>query len=322
MHVRPEIAALRSDKAKQARLRDAMDAAQARWRARPQVAQVLADLKCYAAGAELDSLARLNELLGSFEHAEALVAQWCRDFLGPLRHEPLAQVPLRHHYGQGFATMQLASEGGAALSLAVYEEKADFTPPRSAVFSDRELHELVLAGSGGASIHQVRGGHGARVRIESERRALRAGSRLAIIGGHAARQIGQVAGQMVILQLTRVPDRPGLTREYAIPSGELPMQSSGDKRASQCEMAMAVLGAMERRDAAGAIAEMAQSGPDHLRWEALRHTLALDSGRGMRRLERIASEAGDPLAEPARRLHAQLLAAHPQLADREAPCPA
>lgn len=281
---------------------------------------MLSELRCYAAGAELGSLARLSEILGSIEPANEFVGQWCRDFLGPLRHNPLAQVPLRHHYGQGFATMQLASEGGAALSLAVYEKKADFAPARSAVFSDRELHELVLAGSGEASTHHVLGGHEVRVHIESEGRALGAGSRLATLGGHAARQIGQVAGQMVILQLTRVPDRPGLTREYAIPSGELLMQSSGDKRASQCEMAMAVLGAMERRDAAGAIAEMAQSGPDHLRWEALRHTLALDSGRGMRRLERIASEAGDPLAEPARRLHAELLASHPQLAESEAPC--
>lgn len=149
-----------------------------------------------------------------------------------------------------------------------------------------------------------------------------AGSRLATVGGDSARQIGRVAGRLVILQLTRLPDRPGLTREYAILSGELLMQSSGDKRASQCEMAMAVLGAMDCRDAAGAIEEMARSGPDHLRWEALRHTLALDSRRGMRLAEAIAGEADDPLAESARRLHAQLLAAHPQLADREAPCPA
>ena len=218
--------------------------------------------------------------------------------------------------------MQLASEGGAALSLAVYEEKADFAPPRRAVFSDRELHELVLAGSGEASIHHVLGGQGARVRIESEKRTLGAGSRLATVGGNSARQIGRVAGRLVMLQLTRVPDRPGLTREYAIPSGELLMQSSGDKSASQCEMAMAVLGAMERRDAAGAIADLALSGPDHLRWEALRHTLALDSRRGMRLVEAIAGEAGDPLAEPAKLLHAELLASHPQLAESEAPCPA
>lgn len=322
MQIRPEIAALRGDKATQARLRDAMDVAQSGWSARPHVASLLSDLRLYAAGAELGSLGRLSELLGSLEHAEEFVGQWCRDFLGPLCREPLAQVPLRHHYSPSFATMQLAREGAAALSLAVYEEKVDCAPPRSAVFSDRELRELVLAGSGEASIHHVRVGHEARVRIESEKRTLGAGSRLETVGGDSVRQIERVAGRLVMLQLTHVAEQPGLTREYAIPSGKLLMQSSGDKRSSQCEMAMAVLGAMERRDAAGAIADLAHSGPDHLRWEALRHTLALDSRRGMRLAEAIAGEAGDPLAEPARQLHAQLLAAHPQLAESEASCPA
>lgn len=59
----------------------------------------------------------------------------------------------------------------------------------------------------------------------------------------------------------------------------------------------------------------------HLRWQALRECLGLDSGAGFAALTGIAQRSDDPLAAPAGALRAQLLEAYPQLAEVNI-CPA
>lgn len=323
MQIAPEIAALRSDKPAQRQLRQIMEAAHSEWRAPSEVGEVLADLARFAAGEPLSRLGAMGRLMRGPGAAQGFVKDWCRAFLQVLARVPLAQVPLRHHHRAGYSWMQLASHGGATLSLAVYEELADPPPARSAVFSDREQHELVLAGRASAICHRIVATTPDHAHIASEARALAAGDVMTCAGEQAARRIEAVEGRLVLLQLTRVPEAPGLTREYALPSGVLLKQSSGDKRTSQREMAMAVLVALDRHDAAQAIALHANAGPEHLRWEALRHTLALDARAGSALLARIARSPNDPLAAPALELQAQLQAAYPPFALlKESPCPA
>lgn len=86
---------------------------------------------------------------------------------------------------------------------------------------------------------------------------------------------------------------------------------------------MGLLARMRRQDAAPAMAEIARGqGSDHLRWQALRNCLALDTAQGFSALTAIAANPADALARPAGALRAQLLEAHPQLTGLEAdPCP-
>lgn len=87
-------------------------------------------------------------------------------------------------------------------------------------------------------------------------------------------------------------------------------------------MAMALLGRMGRRDAAGLLAQIASGeGNEHLRWQALRNALALDSAVGLAALEELSGRVGDALAMPAAKLHRQLVDEHPGLTRREwQPC--
>nr|WP_298896880.1 hypothetical protein [uncultured Altererythrobacter sp.] len=179
------------------------------------------------------------------------------------------------------------------------------------------MHDLILAGQGEARFHQLRA-NGMKAAIKTRRFSLSAGSRIASIGNHQARQFDRVSGQLLVLQLSRIPKSPDVTCEYSLESGQLLLQSSGDKRASQQEMAMAVLSAMGRSDAAPILANMIKTGPDHLRWEAMRHALALDTEAGLRALIEIANSTGESLAGPANRLLAQLQTSYPQLAQKEA----
>lgn len=82
-------------------------------------------------------------------------------------------------------------------------------------------------------------------------------------------------------------------------------------------MAMAVLGAMGRADAVPAMLEQSRTAPVQLRWEALRHAIALETTIGFNRLEEVAADASDPLSDHAGRVRQQLLAAYPQLAEQE-----
>ena len=87
-------------------------------------------------------------------------------------------------------------------------------------------------------------------------------------------------------------------------------------------MAMALLGRMGRRDAAGLLAQIASGeGNEHLRWQALRNALALDSAVGLAALEELSGRVGDALAMPAAKLHRQLVVEHPGRTRREwQPC--
>jgi hypothetical protein len=61
-------------------------------------------------------------------------------------------------------------------------------------------------------------------------------------------------------------------------------------------------------------------GSAHLRWQAVRECLALDTARGFALLSRIAADPADDLSTSAGALRAQLVETYPQL--ESGPCPA
>ena len=80
---------------------------------------------------------------------------------------------------------------------------------------------------------------------------------------------------------------------------------------------MALLNRMGRPDAVPAFTEIARTGSDHLRWQAMRHCLAMNVRTGFALLGAMARSVDDPLATPAGALRARLIEQYPELLELE-----
>lgn len=315
MRIDPRLRALREGGPARRDWRRELSAACEAWRADPRAASVLADLAGYGQGRPLGECPALARAIGDRGRALALVDALFVRLLPALRGDPLGQLPLRHYSGGGVSTLLLARKARAMLLLSARE--AGETVQDSVSFGDGERRELVLAGEGEGRLARLTGPAPGQARLASGRLPLRAGVSLALDPSREALTVRRVARRLVSLRLVRAAAAPGPTREYRLSDGAFLRQASGDMRESRHELMLAVLGRMERKDAAPVMAEMARQGSDHIRWQALRECLALDTETGFRALCAIAADAGDPLAGPAGALRAQLREAHPVLAQFE-----
>ena len=240
--------------------------------------------------------------------------------IAALAREPLARVPFIHVCKPGFAMLQLLASGNAALSLALYDATANFTaaPARSIAFQDCERHELVLAGSAEIRIVQCSSRRDGGAVFDCKSRQLGPGSVLSFDGARSARLVDRVETATVILRLSRTPANPRPAEEFDLATGDLLHRATGSKAESQRELAMELLGRMGRSDAARVIEQAAMRGSAHLRWQAVRECLALDTARGFALLSRIAADPADDLSTSAGALRAQLVETYPQL--ESGPC--
>jgi hypothetical protein len=315
MRIDPQLQALRGNASPQRDAQGVLFDAREAWSVDPCVAPVLGELEAYGKGAPLAECPALAAALGDPAAAMTLVGALVERMLPALRREPLGQVPLRQFSGNGVSALLLARGTRAMLMLSA-REPGDV--PREAVaFSDGERHELVLAGEAEARLVRL-----GRARPEVAQLAvadvpLQARVSLALDQSREALLPGRVTRRLVSLRLTRAAERPQPTREYRLSDGAFLHQSSGDIGESRHELMLALLGRMGRTDAAPLMGEMACEGSEHIRWQALRECLALDTSTGFRTLCTIARDAADPLASPAGALRAQLLEAHPVLAQLE-----
>lgn len=314
MRIDSQIAALPRDPAEQRRGQNAINEAVQRWKADPALTPVLQQFSRYANGDALEALSELHALLRSKEAADRFVESWLNVHLAALRESPLSQLPFRHSYNSGFATMQLLVEREASLALVVYEERSDPIEPESAIFSDREQHEIAVAGQA-QGIFSCLNHAGDLSNIV---RRVGPGDVFSFDCNREVRQWTEVEGRLVLLQLSRTAQQPKPSRELNLKDGSLLMQSDGDKLTSQSSMALAVLGALGRKDAVPVMGKLASNGPAHLRWEAVRQMLALDPFGGIDALDRMAADPADELAAPARNLAAQLRDQYPGLRAEEA----
>jgi hypothetical protein len=316
MRVDPRIGGLRRDPAPQQRAQAAMIAACDAWRGEARVAPVLADLAAYGQGDALAGCPALAALFASGGEATRFAAGFCARFANKLADEPLGQLPFRQAHDGTLSTLLLARSGRAQLTLTA-QEPGEYSAT-SVLFSDAERRDAVIAGSAEARLTS-RGTDGA---LAHEDAALATGSRLALDLSREALFVSRVERRLATLRLSRTAANPGPVREHDLASGDLLYQAAGTLGHSRQELMIALLGRMKRREAAPAIAAVAAgSGPDALRWEALREALALDTARGFAALSELARSPGDPLAPPAAALRTQLVEAHPQLlALEDMPC--
>jgi len=323
MHIDPQIGALRGDTAAQRAMSEAVVEVVAECRKDAGLAPVLRDLEAYGSGARLDDCPALTGVFANGGAVMSAIAPLVGRLVEVHRACPLAQLAFRHQSRPGFHFLQLAAKGRAAMGLALHDDQAVQDASTVATFPDSEWDEIVLAGAADIGLLEIRGEHRDHAVIDSRCRTIGAGDRLSFAGAAKSRMVRRVHGRLLTLRLTRIAPRPRPTRQYDLATGRLVHRASGDRHESRDEMMMALLGRMRRKDAAPVLAALTRSGSDHLRWQALRECLALDSAAGFTALDRIATDPTDDLAPEAGALRARLVEAHPQLARWEpAPCPA
>ncbi len=315
MRIDPVLGELRSDPNPQFLAQRAVEQARDAWFARPDIAAILEDLSAYGAGQTLVSCTALETLMASPNKAKAVVAALMHSMGTVLREYPIAQIPFRHQFQGGTSVLQLAETGRASLSLLTYQDmpEAAAEPTKSLCFSGGERHEIYLAGKAQVETYEVVHEDQQGADLDWSKVTVQAGDLLDFVGANVTRLVRNVAGRLVVLRLGRSPANPLPAREFSIPEGRLLHRASGDRKESQEEMAMALLCRMQRTDVVPALEKVAFDGSGHLRWEALRSVLALDTGRGFNALQQIACDERDPLSPAAGALRAQLLESYPQL---------
>ena len=312
MRLNPVIGALRSDPAPQRRAQAAMDAARRVWAASPAARTALEQLAAYGEGGDLADLQGLSAVMTDFAAASAFSTGMVESLGAALRTEPLGLAPFRHQTSDNHVVLELSRAGRAALSLMVYRPVAR-PEPQSICLTSGDRHEICLRGEAEARLVELAGTTGRRAYLAHADVPVRQGWAAKFDNARQSKIVTSVARPLVVLRLQRDLAKPLPAREYRLEDGELVHESAADRIDSRKELALALLGAMDRKDAMPVIAEVARSGPAHVRWEAVRQGLALDSGAGFLVLSAIAADGADPLSIPASALRAQLVDSYPQL---------
>lgn len=293
------------------------------WFIRPDVAPVMADLRKYGEGARLSSCSALQHLLTCPDAADAFTSGWVGSICALLAREPLGQSAFAFQNSRRISVFQLAAFGSAELAVLAYEpdEGSVNETATAAQFAAIERREICLAGRADIACVTRRADCSSKT-ISLDRRSVARGDRILLQGAMQAKIFEKVESRLVILRLSRTCEPPSPVQEIRLADGAIVHHSSGDMHASRQEIAMALLARMRRKDAIPALTRLSREGDEHLRWEAMRHCLSLDTGEGFRLLRQMAREESDSLSKAARSLLDQLLHAYPQLREMDADlCP-
>lgn len=322
MHVHPDIAALRTDRGPQRQAQRAMQLACEAWRADPGAAAMLAELEAFGAGTPLEDCPALDQVFTGADEAERLTGLLSQHFCAAIAANPYGHPPFRNGFDGRAASLLLGRAGRAQLIIQAREPGEYGAENR--IFNDSLRFDAVLGGLGAARIVRMVPREDGGGDYSEERLALKPGCRLALDLASETLLVDRVERRLVILRLLRTNADPQPSREYCAESGALLHQSAADLGTSRQEAIIALLGRMGRQDAAPAMRDVALGkGDASLRWQALREALALDTALGFATLLELARRTGDPLADPAGALRAQLIETYPQLLQLEdAQCPA
>ncbi len=322
MKVRPEIQALQRDDSAQREAQDALSRTVDGWRSLPEVAQALAEMNDFAihgSNADCPALASLFE--AGNPAGERLVEELVRGVCRALELSPLGHVTLRHFTDGTVSTLQLARSGNATLTLVALDGPglAARPEPVTADFPQAEVWERFLAGAARAERIERRFTGEDTALLNRRWIDLAPGSIMTRDASREMLMVRSVVGSLVSLRLMRRRPDAGPTPEYRLSDGKLVRQAAGNPQDSRMELMMAVLGRMQRKDAAPELAAIATGqGSSALRWQALRECLSLDTYEGFCALTEIARSVTDDLARAAGALRSQLIEAHPQLAEVDA----
>ena len=171
MRVHPAIAALRGAPVSQRQplssaaqpspecLREQLRKVRDGWLAAPKTQNIARELSDYGAGANLKECPALARLVSSVETASETFDILMSAVLSALRESPLGEAPFGFSVSDGLTRMNVLEASGAVLSLSAYEPVDNEEMPDTALFSDRESHEIVLSGSARGVMHRIRDDH-------------------------------------------------------------------------------------------------------------------------------------------------------------------
>lgn len=305
----------------QAAVRDAMAA----WRSHPDVAPVLQALEDFRDNRPLRCAPALAKLFESpMERARAFADGFVTALCAPLLGHPLGHVPARHYCDDALATLMITRSGAVTLSLVAVDGAAlaQRAAPQTADFSPSESWERVLAGRGeGELVCKARTGPAST--LSRQPLALRPGTYIYRDATQRTLLVHSVRETVITLRLQRArPAGRKMAEEYRLSDGALVHRAAGSARESRSMMLMELAGRMGQAGAVPHLDRIARSrGGDAARWLAIRECLALDTAHGFALLTDIAGNPEDPLSAVAGSLRAQLIEAHPTLAE-VAQCPA
>lgn len=322
MQVHPDIAALRSNRAPQREAQTAILMAGEASKADPAMAAMHAELAAYGKGAPLEDCPVLEAMFTERGEAERLMQLLSAHYCRAMGENPIGHPPFRNGFDGTSTSILLAKTGRAQLMLQAREPGVMDNPGH--VFCDATRLDAVIGGAAEARLVRIVERTDKAARFTEEPLSLVTGHRLALDLSTETLAIDTVQKRIVILRLLQTVEEPQPGREYDAVTGELIHQSAGRIGTSRREAIVALLGRMGREDAAPEIARIAmEEGDPSLRWQAIREALALDTASGFGALCTVARRGDDPLAGQAGALRAQLLEAHPALAQLEAgQCPA
>ncbi len=311
---------LRRDFDEQLRLFEIAQSANRSWSARPEVRQILDEFEKFGQGADIDECDALSRLFKDPSNSREFAGRISRHVLDMLSDEPLAQPEFGDQADSSSATIQLAKHGRAELSLTCFDARDESSDQiQSMGFYDCDRHEIIVAGEAEALFALYDPSANPAEKVSTWRERVSQGHAFHASSGSTfkSKTYTRIAKRVVVLRLVRRPLDPQPAREIRISDGAVLSQSNGSKHASCQEVMMATLGRMGRKDAVPAMSRLARNGDEHLRWEAIRQCLALDFRVGFDLLCEAATAPNDPLSGIASALRAQLIEAHPQLAELE-----
>ncbi|GAA4644251.1 hypothetical protein GCM10023115_22110 [Pontixanthobacter gangjinensis] len=315
MEIHPTIAALRGNLAAQRRAQFSLESVKAEWLAGHS--DILGrPLEKYGQGADLGECKALDGVFQQKVARKPLIDGLMSRMGHAIARTPLGQIPFRHQYRSGVGVLQIATAGRANLSLLLYEAKAG-PAAQSIYFTDSECTEIVLIGSGRGRLFEIVSTNHAGAVLSERQLDFQSGEVISYTGNKTTKLVETVPGSMLVLRLTRSPVVPEESREYRLADGALVHCASGNRAESRQEMIVALLGAMKRGEAVPTIADKCIEGTPHLRWQAIRQMLALDTARGFEVLCAVAAAPTDDLNAPAAALKAQLLKSYPVLSEME-----
>lgn len=325
MHIRPELAELRSDDAPQRLAQRALTDLLDDWRQTGPGAAAQAELGAFHRGSDLNDLPLLGSLFcPQSDGAAAFLDALLLPLLRKIADAPLGQSPLRCSTSDLATAIVVARCATSALVLHYTSGigHAALPNPDTASFIPAETWERVLAGSGEALQVCLSGNDPDRADLQFTPVSLEEGDVRYRDGRKEALVLRAVPTSLVQLRLQRRTDNLQPVRQYRLADGALVHQAAGTPRDSRLELTATLLGRMKRRDAAPMLAAMAEEqGSDALRWQVLRECIGLDTAAGFSTLTKIADRADDPLQAPAAALREALIGMYPELKEL-APCPA
>ena len=325
MHIRPELAALRSNDAPQRLAQRELTRILDDWHRTGPGAAVETEIADFHGGKDLDDLPLLGALFDPrSDRTESFLDTLLAPLLRKISDAPLGQSPLRCSTSEVSNAIMIARCANTALVLHYTSGIGLAAQPEvdTASFIPAETWERVLAGAGEAVQVCLSGAGPDRADLQWNPVSLQVGDVRHRDGREEALVLRSVPNSLVQLRLQRRIDNLLPVRQYRLADGALVHQAAGTPRDSRLELTATPLGRMKRRDAAPMLAAMAEEqGADGLRWQVLRECLGLDTAIGFRALSTIADRADDPLQAPAAALRGTLIGMYPELKEL-APCPA